>query len=205
MTTGTKKWTQVLSAAATRGHAYWKDESGRIAVSDNSIRRAGDPSTTDDGLLYVDADRLSGVGLVLEPSRSHGGLSAMVPLVDEQGRSSATGAATREAVALAAVIEVAVSVRVDGHEFVPAGPARAQSEQALEAMNALVGAKVCIEAGDTAKALKYVRLGLYGEPKVEPCKRCGEPTGDADQTLCDLCRGHKGEPYPEPDDLGGAL
>ncbi len=32
------------------------------------------------------------------------------------------------------------------------------------------------------------------------CARCGAMLHESDHTLCELCRGHKGEPWPEGDE-----
>ena len=46
-----------LDARQHGGHTYWTTDKG-IAVADRSMRRWGNPASTDDGLLILDEEKL---------------------------------------------------------------------------------------------------------------------------------------------------
>jgi hypothetical protein len=46
------------------GHSFWSDEQGLLAVADSSMRVAGHPETTDDGLILVDLDEIASTGVI---------------------------------------------------------------------------------------------------------------------------------------------
>jgi hypothetical protein len=179
----TTKWVLVLGPRDTGGHAFWRAEGGlddgTIAVTDGSIRRHGDPASTDDGLVLVDRAEVRARGITLESTAARP--TASIPCLNPSNGRCSIVAGTREAVALAQYMDVPLRLVADGVAFVP--------------------------EGGPAKAPYRVKWPKEVDPDVvvNPCRRCGEETGDGDQMLCEICRGHKGEPYPEPDDLGGVL
>lgn len=50
--------TLFLDARRHGGHTYWTTTKG-LAVADRSMRRWGNPASTDDGLLIVDEEKLT--------------------------------------------------------------------------------------------------------------------------------------------------
>ena len=82
------------------GHYYWREnKSGRIVVTDESADHGeicpGNPHNTDDGVLYLDVDKLQGIAMPnipsLLPVRGY-----IIPVLDPDGRSFSMSARLAE-------------------------------------------------------------------------------------------------------------
>lgn len=80
-------------ASVPDGHSFWRDEQGRIAVADGSMRVEGRPETVDGGLLYLDFSR----PVVMGADRTE---PASIPLMTPKGEPRATVGPGAEAIFL---------------------------------------------------------------------------------------------------------
>lgn len=79
-------WT-FIAKLEKQGHRLFRDSEGRVAIADNSGSR---PDTTDDGVLYLDLDRMRAEGLVMDMrGTSHPSFS--IPLRRPDGSAIWTG------------------------------------------------------------------------------------------------------------------
>lgn len=118
------KWHQALSARETGGHSYWlREGTGRtpnslpaLAVADGSMRRSGDPASTDDGLLLVDVEVIRDRGRLTGGGSARGNAIVFaIPLVEPSSgplAQTATVASLREARRLIQYLEAQPFFRV---------------------------------------------------------------------------------------------
>lgn len=110
MTTKTAvQYVKLASAKTTGGHSYWREiPSDAILVADASIRNGGDPTSTDDGRLEVDATAVRDQGLT--GAVESGYLGFLIPLTN----GTRTVATMREAEWLASYFGVPLRMKADG-------------------------------------------------------------------------------------------
>jgi hypothetical protein len=100
------------------GHAFWREpgkeeENARIAVTDRSLRVAGDPSTTDDGLLLLTRTK---------PIRGEirdRGIQFTLPIhVSDPGRASwVTPCSPEEAVLVGKMFDMPIEIQIGAGVF----------------------------------------------------------------------------------------